>query len=194
MIDHVAIVEDTFKKYSPIQTKQELIEAMKIVEELYPKRIVELGVYRGGTLYPWSMCATEDAIIVGIDTPGTPPEVENNLKSWLKPNQRGMILLADTRSPATQQTVSSYLGDKIDFLFIDADHRYDWVKADYETWRPFVRSGGLIGFHDVHDDIIHSDGSGDSKKFFAEIRQQYKKSDMIYYPTPGHGIGLLWAE
>jgi cephalosporin hydroxylase len=36
----------------------------------------------------------------------------------------------------------------IRFLFIDADHSYDGVKADFETWSPYVVPGGFIVFHD----------------------------------------------
>ncbi len=36
----------------------------------------------------------------------------------------------------------------IRFLFIDADHSYDGVKDDFETWSPCVVPGGFIVFHD----------------------------------------------
>ena len=37
----------------------------------------------------------------------------------------------------------------IDFLFIDNDHSFEGVKADFENFSPYVKSGGLVGFHDV---------------------------------------------
>ena len=37
----------------------------------------------------------------------------------------------------------------IDFLYIDANHDYEAVVADYKNWSPFVKPGGWIGFHDV---------------------------------------------
>ena len=36
----------------------------------------------------------------------------------------------------------------IDFLFIDADHSYEAVKADWNGWSPKVRKGGYIALHD----------------------------------------------
>jgi predicted O-methyltransferase YrrM len=36
----------------------------------------------------------------------------------------------------------------IDFLFIDADHSYEAVKADWNRWFPKVRKGGYIALHD----------------------------------------------
>lgn len=37
----------------------------------------------------------------------------------------------------------------IDILHIDGLHTYEAIKNDYLTWRPFVREGGLIMFHDT---------------------------------------------
>lgn len=37
----------------------------------------------------------------------------------------------------------------IDMMFIDADHSYEAVKLDVDSWSPFVKSGGYIYFHDA---------------------------------------------
>jgi predicted O-methyltransferase YrrM len=38
----------------------------------------------------------------------------------------------------------------IDLLFIDADHAFEAVSADWRSWSPFVRKGGIIAFHDYY--------------------------------------------
>jgi predicted O-methyltransferase YrrM len=35
-----------------------------------------------------------------------------------------------------------------DFLFIDGDHSYEGCRKDWDIYSPFVRSGGIIVFHD----------------------------------------------
>ena len=35
-----------------------------------------------------------------------------------------------------------------DYIYIDADHSYESVKADIETWLPFVKPSGIIAGHD----------------------------------------------
>jgi MMP 1-O-methyltransferase len=46
----------------------------------------------------------------------------------------------------------------IRLLFIDGDHSYVATKRDFEAWRPFVMSGGLICFHDYMQPHAHLQG------------------------------------
>jgi predicted O-methyltransferase YrrM len=41
-----------------------------------------------------------------------------------------------------------YEDSSLDFVFIDAKHTYDCVKADIEAWRGKVKPGGIICGHD----------------------------------------------
>lgn len=42
----------------------------------------------------------------------------------------------------------------LDFVYIDANHGYDWVLADMDEWWPKVKHGGVICGHDYYDDCI----------------------------------------
>lgn len=46
-------------------------------------------------------------------------------------------------------SIASHFEDNFfDFVYIDANHKYDFVKADLNTWYPKVRTGGIIAGHD----------------------------------------------
>jgi len=41
-----------------------------------------------------------------------------------------------------------YIPDDLDFVFIDGNHDYDFVKKDIELYYPKVKDGGVFGGHD----------------------------------------------
>jgi len=41
-------------------------------------------------------------------------------------------------------------GQRADFVFIDADHRYEAVKQDIAAWQPLIKHGGILAGHDMH--------------------------------------------
>jgi predicted O-methyltransferase YrrM len=43
-----------------------------------------------------------------------------------------------------------YEDASLDFVFIDAGHAYENVKADILAWRPKVKPGGFLAGHDYH--------------------------------------------
>lgn len=58
---------------------------------------------------------------------------------------------SDVINPVRMGTVDAselYEDESLDFVFIDANHTYDAVKADINCWLPKVRSGGILAGHD----------------------------------------------
>lgn len=58
----------------------------------------------------------------------------------------------------------------IDFLFIDGDHKYESVKADYNAWSVF--NPVYIAFHDYNNSV-------EVKRFVDEIKDGYKHFKLI---------------
>lgn len=48
----------------------------------------------------------------------------------------------------TSENAAKDFNKEIDFIFVDGAHEYKYVKLDYETWFPKLKTGGLIAFHD----------------------------------------------
>ena len=52
------------------------------------------------------------------------------------------------------QASNLYTDSSLDFVFIDADHSYEAVKQDIQTWWPKIKSNGMIGGHDeMHEPV-----------------------------------------
>jgi len=48
----------------------------------------------------------------------------------------------------SEQAVNLFEDNSLDFIYIDGNHAYDFVKQDIELWYPKVKKGGLISGHD----------------------------------------------
>jgi predicted O-methyltransferase YrrM len=42
------------------------------------------------------------------------------------------------------------INEPLDFVYIDANHDYQYVKEDIEAWYPLLKVGGVIGGHDFN--------------------------------------------
>ena len=59
---------------------------------------------------------------------------------------RGIMIRANSEIGA-----SMFPDKSLDFVYIDANHAYEWVKKDIKAWLPKVREGGYLMGHDYID-------------------------------------------
>lgn len=184
------------------QKVRELAELLSLLRAECPRRLVEIGTNRGGTLYALCRVAASDAVLVSIDLPGgdfgggyTESEAAQ-LESYARLGQEMHLIRKDSHDNQTREELAAVLGgEPIDFLLIDGDHTYAGVKRDFELYEPLVREGGIIAFHDIvphgHDPRCQVDG------FWREIRHRFDHREIIdAYDNQGidsewGGLGLL---
>ena len=77
------------------------------------------------------------------------------------------------------KAADSFAEHSLDFVFIDADHSYEAVKADIKAWEIKVKPGGLICGHDYE--------TKENKKFGVN-----KAVDEIYGDKVVTGSGGTW--
>jgi len=46
------------------------------------------------------------------------------------------------------QAAAGFADGSLDFVFIDANHSYEHVKADITAWKPKMKAGGMLSGHD----------------------------------------------
>jgi hypothetical protein len=79
------------------------------------------------------------------------PELVND-KNWLYriflENNKPVNHIINPIRTTSLEAAQYYKNRSIDFVFIDAAHDYENVKADLNAWYPKVKKGGFIGGHD----------------------------------------------
>jgi predicted O-methyltransferase YrrM len=182
------------------QKYDELIPFLERARALRPRRLCEIGTSAGGTLYALTRIAETDAVIVSVDL--TIPLATRSARARLaRSGQRVVSVEGDSHDEATRAAVEEAVGGQpIDVLFIDGDHSYNGVRADFQLYSSLVRPGGIIGLHDVNEDFATRHGvqtasiSGEVPRFWRELKEHYRTEELIAdAEQDGYGIGLVFV-
>lgn len=180
------------------QVPSEILGLANLIAEFKPKTVVEIGTSRGGSLFILCRLAAEDASIISVDMPGAgfgeayTPAHSKMFELFPLKGQSLTLVKADSHNPETRERVKSLLnGKQVDFLFIDGDHSYEGVKADFAMYFPLLSDGGMIAFHDI---AVHSRFNGcEVDRFWNEIKRTFPHREIIADREQGWaGIGILW--
>lgn len=119
-----------------------------LIRSLSPKRILEIGTYKGGSAaimaYALDDQKVEDAKIVTMN-----PNPEQCDMGLLKSVAHRVTLLPKA-SPAALGEARDMLGGRIDFCFIDGDHAQNPVYRDLCGIFPHLNYGATVLLHDGH--------------------------------------------
>lgn len=180
---------------------QKVGELSQLLVELIrsrPKVVVEIGAGKGGTAWVWSKLASVGQV-VSIDLPGGPwggGDI-SQMVSYVRDSSyaKYSYIPGNSQAPETYERLVSELGGQgIDFLFIDGDHSYEGVKADYERYKDLVRVGGIIGFHDICEHP--PEAQCHVHEFWEELKKDNPGvyAELIEEPASWGGIGLVRVE
>jgi predicted O-methyltransferase YrrM len=188
--------------FRPLQKRTEIFRLVDILERLRPTAICEIGAAGGGTTFLLAHAAAPDALIVSLDLAFTESR-KAALKQFALPGQKLVCLQKNSHELETVSAIESCLtGRRLDVLYLDGDHSYEGIKADFELFSPLVKPGGVIVFHDIVPDyktrygIETTSYVGGVPQFWTEIKSTYRTvEEVIENPEQdGFGIGILqWS-
>lgn len=170
-IGYLAIFDKDFYAITKISSHLTVFERNKLFDlAKKAKTIAEIGSYTGAS----ACCFGEASIgkisckIICIDTWNNDAMSEGNRDTWIEfqnNTHKYENLIIPIRGFSTD--VVEYvrtLTDKLDILFIDGDHSYEGVKADWDSYKNFLKPGSIVIFHDygwadgvkrvVHEDVM----------------------------------------
>jgi len=160
------------------------------LKALAPKRSLEIGTNYGGTLFLLCAVSAPRASIISVDLPfgpfggGYPKRKAPIFRRFPKSGQELHLIRADSHAADTKERVVRLLrSERLDYLFIDADHTYEGVRRDFEMYSPLVRSGGMVAFHDI---VTHQQETQcEVERFWNEIKQHYRHQEFVERPSAG---------
>jgi predicted O-methyltransferase YrrM len=188
----------------PLQLPSELAAFVAEARALAPRTVLEIGTALGGTFCALAWAAADDATLISIDLRhgdfggGYPRWRAPLYRSFARASQRIVLLRGNSHDGETLDAVKTALGgNPIDVLFIDGDHTYEGVRADFTTYSQLVSPGGLIGLHDiVPEDARQFPGvrvqAGGVPGYWNELRESHEHLELVEDWNQGaFGIGAV---
>lgn len=151
-------------------TRDESVALFRLARDRTPREnpvVVELGSFKGKSsiMLAGGLCGKRAPLLYCVDVFG--PSNDPSYETWLKPAAKDNPVPLheqfrhNTNICGVSNFVTPVLGyswdvaktwtQPVHMLFIDANHDYEAVVRDIESWSPFLVPGGIICFHDVDD-------------------------------------------
>lgn len=187
MIDPVAVARTACEEFHASQRFDELAEAVAMAAVVGPRVVVEIGCDGGGTLYCWRQLGAD---VFGITLPDN--SWETGGQGYPLNTHGAHVWLGDSHSAAAREwLVTQLAGRPVDVLHIDGDHSYDGVAADFATYAPLVRAGGLVLVHDVlnsRNQLVEVD------RWWVDVAPHHRSSVIASKHRVPVGFGVIVME
>lgn len=189
------------QRINETQIVSEYEELLNIYKELNPENVLEIGSLMGFSLKHFMHYAKNKSTVISVDLPVRDfcgpndyrvKEQEHNYSNewpkWAKENNIRLYLIKGmSQSKKTLDQVKS-ITPELDFLFIDGNHMYEYVKMDFDMYSPLVRKGGIIAFHDIAENE-----EGGVFNLWNSLKINYKYTEILHSDKKEKGIGVLYV-
>jgi predicted O-methyltransferase YrrM len=89
--------------------------------------------------------------------------------------------------------ISKIADNSLDFVFIDADHRFDYVMEDIIGWSRKVKPGGIISGHDYYN--FHESGVIESVRTYTSIHKlKFELTGIIPESSDDRQPSFYWTK
>ncbi len=159
---------------------------------------LEIGSRRGGSFFLLSLALPPGSRVAALDLPGGPWGSADSAETLTKVGEalkeRGYqvsTVLRNSNSPEAVAEIRRLFPNGLDAVFVDGDHSYEGVRADYENYFPLLKPGGCFALHDVWP--RHAEPGIEVYAFWVELMRLHVWDFFVARPS-SPGIGVIWKE
>jgi predicted O-methyltransferase YrrM len=147
---------------------------VQLVKSVNCTSYLELGIYDGSTLARVGQTVPR---VIGVD-----------IKD-LRINKN----IGEFHLSTTQDFLKTFQ-EKVDVIFIDADHSFESVKEDFKSSLKNLNEFGIIILHDtdpISEKYLDKGYCGDSYKMIDWLKQEYPDMDVFTFPVSEAGLTII---
>jgi predicted O-methyltransferase YrrM len=111
------------------------------------RRLVEIGVWHGGTTSRLRSVMASDGVLSAVD-PFRPGRLGFSAQKRIAHHEVGRIRNGTVRWIETTGAKASAGHEPVDFIFIDGDHTEQGLLDDWLAWNGLVQPCGIVAIHD----------------------------------------------
>ena len=128
-----------------------------------PVRMLEIGVFKGGSLDMWRRWFGPELILFGIDIDPDCAKFDG---------MSGQVRIGSQDDPKFLRNVVDEMGG-IDLVLDDGSHQSAHIRRSFDVLFPLLNDGGIYMVEDVHADYWSSYGGGyaHSGSFMTQVKQ-----------------------
>lgn len=164
------------------QTREEIEWLERLLEEVKPRYVLEIGVARGGVSRLFCDAVGPAGHVVGLDIS------DELVAEDVKRRANYTLVIGDSHDSKIFERVRSFHG-LYDLLLIDGDHSIPGVRQDTEWYLPLVKDGGTVLWHDVRLEP----NVGIKPYWYGELRRQLPGAAEFYVDAYNNGLGF-WRK
>lgn len=172
----------------PYQYEPEIDAFIALMNDLGARSFLEIGSKYGGTLRRVAHGLPHGSRIVSVDLNKNGPDLQRTIDTLNGEGYDAHLIAGDSTKTETVRQASE-LGP-YDVLFIDGNHKLEYVRSDWESYGLMAR---MVGFHDIgwkrpSLDALHPIVV---KELWDAIKGAYRHQEIVLHPV-AYGIGVLW--
>lgn len=157
---------------------------------------LEVGCRYGDTFHSVVSAMPKGSVAVAVDLPGDAwgrsdslAHLESAIADLTAGGYDASLIIGDSRALGTRQAVM--LRGPYDAVFLDGDHRYAGVLADWDNYSRSVTPSGFVGLHDIDAHYQRKHMKVDVPVLWRELKQRYDYVEVVGTQR-GMGIGIVW--